>query len=167
MADIVERKIKLLSMIRLNPDRFLPVVDHAWKVFPEVDNGTEWYDDKEYNLGWDAGLLTPDRPYFLEAWATCGITMLTYFVSAKGIEDASTEDLVKMLTDAKLFRLLDPEKPRTSVMKFEDSTGEEFFSINVVVGDEEGLYLEGGRFYSYGPLNEYNSRKKKDKEGKT
>ena len=67
------------------------------------------------------------------------ITMLTYFVSARGIGDASTEDLVKMLTEAKLFRLLDPEKPRTSVMKFEDSTGEEFFSINVVVGDEEGL----------------------------
>ena len=143
MADIVERKIKLLSLIRLNPDRLLPVVD---------------------NLGWDAGLLAPDRPYFLEAWATCGITMLTYFVSARGIEDASTEDLVRMLTEAKLFRLLDPEKPRTSVMKFEDSTGEEFFSINVVVGDEEGLYLEGGRFYSYGPLNEYNSRKLKEAE---
>ena len=118
MADIVERKIKLLSLFRLNPDRFLPVVDHAWKVFPDVDYGTEWYDDKEYNLGWDAGLLTPDRPYFLEAWATCGITMLTYFVSARGIEDASTEDLVRMLTEAKLFRLLDPDKPRTSVMKF-------------------------------------------------
>lgn len=157
-----EHKIRLLSLFRLNPDRFLPVADHAWKVFPEVDNGTEWYDDKEYNLGWDAGLLEPDRPYFMEAWATCGITMLTYFVSVNGMEDASTEDLVRMLTDAKLFRLYDPEHPRTSVMKFEDSNGNVFFSVNVVAGDENGQYLEGGRFYPFGPLNEYNRRKMKD-----
>ena len=158
MAD-VNQKIKMLSMFRLNPDRFLPVVDHAWKVFPDVDNGTEWYDDKQVNIGWDTGLLEPDRPYFLECWATCGITMLTFFVSTKGIEDATTEDLVKMLTDAKLFRLLEPENPRTSVMKFEDDHGNEFFSINVPVGVEDDVYVEGGRCYSFGPLNEYNSRK--------
>ena len=160
MAD-VNHKIKLLSLFRLNPDKFLPVVDHAWKVFPDVNYGTEWYDDKEVNIGWDAGLLEPDRPYFMEAWATCGITMMTYFVSVKGIEDATTEDLVKMLTDAGLLRLPDPENPRTSVMKFEDSTGEVFYSINVTVGADDDLYAEGGRYYPYGPLNKYNSRKKK------
>lgn len=161
MADVYQ-KIKMLSMFRLNPDRFLPIVDHAWKVFPSVDYGTEWYDDKEVNIGWDTGLLGADRPYFMEAWATNGITMLTYFVSVKGIENATTEELVKMLTDEHLFRLLDPDNPRTSVMKFEDDTGEVFYSINVPVGVEDDLYLEGGRSYPYGPLNEYNSRKKKE-----
>ena len=61
MAD-VNFKIRMLSMFRLNPDRFLPIVDHAWKVFPEEDRGTEWYDDKEVNIGWDTGLLEADRP---------------------------------------------------------------------------------------------------------
>lgn len=157
-----DHKIKMLNMFRLNPDRFLPIVDHAWKVFPEVDCGTEWYDDKEVNIGWDTGLLGPDRPYFLECWATNGITMLTYFVSAIGMEDASTEDLVKLLTDARLFRLLDPEHPRTSVMKFEDDRGNVFFSINVTVGIEDETYIEGGSIFPFGPLNEYNSRKNRE-----
>ena len=61
MAD-VKHKIRMLNMFRLNPDKFLPVADHAWKVFPEEDPGTEWYDDTEVNLGWDTGLLEPDRP---------------------------------------------------------------------------------------------------------
>ena len=101
MADVYD-KIRLLDLFRLNPEMFLPLVDHAWKVFPKVDPGKEWYDDKQVNIGWDTGLLEGNRPYFLEAWATCGITMLTYFVSTKEIEGASGKDLVKMLTGAKL-----------------------------------------------------------------
>ena len=159
MAD-VNQKIRMLNIFRLNPEKFLPIVDHAWKEFPDVDPGTEWYDDKEVNLGWDTGLLDGNRPYFLEGWATNGITMLTYFVSTIGIEDATTEELVKMLTDAGLFRLYDPEHPRTSVMKFEDDSGNEFFSVNVTVGVEDETYLNGGRVYPFRPLNEYNRSKK-------
>ncbi len=155
MADVYD-KIKMLNVFRSNPDRFLPVIDHAWKVFPDVDRGTEWYDDPEYNLGWDAGFLGADRPYFMEAWATNGITMLTYFVSVKGIENATTEDLVKMLTEAGLFRILKPGNNPVSVMKFEDDHENEFFSINVTIGVEDDLYVEGGRMYPYAPLNEYN-----------
>ena len=157
MADVHD-EIKFLSLVRLNPDWFLPMVDHAWKVFPKEDLGTEWYDDKEVNIGWDAGLVKGNRPYFLECWASCGITMLTYFVSTEGMEDAGTEELLKLLTDAGLFRLLNPEKPGTSVMKFEDGSGRVFFSINVVVGDEEEVYIEGGKIYPFEPLNEYNRR---------
>jgi hypothetical protein len=133
-------------------------------VFPDKDMGTEWYDDPEYNLGWDTGLLDGNRPYFMECWATNGITMLTYFVSTKGIENASTEDLVKMLTEAGPFRFLnpDPDKPGASVMKFEDDHENVFFSINITVGIEDELFVEGGRMYPYAPLNEYNSKKKKE-----
>ena len=160
MADVFH-KIKMLKMFRLNPDKFLPIVDHAWKVFPDKDMGTEWYNDPEYNLGWDTGLLDGNRPYFMECWATNGITMLTYFVSTKGIENASTEELVKILTDAGLFRFLspDPDKPGASVMKFEDDHENAFFSINITVGIEDDLYVEGGRMHPYAPLNEYNSKK--------
>ena len=44
-------------------------------------------------------------------------------------------------------------------MKFEDDSENEFFSINVEVGIEDELYVEGGRMYPYAPLNEYNTRK--------
>ncbi len=161
MADVFH-KMKLLKMFRLNPDKFLPVVDHAWKVFPDKDMGKEWYDDPEYNLGWDTGLLDGNRPYFMECWATNGITMRTYFISARGIENAAAEELVKKLTDEGLFRFLDPGRQDASVMKFEDDHENVFFSINITVGIEDELYVEGGQMYPYAPLNEYNSKKKKE-----
>ena len=163
MAD-VNQKIRMLGMFRLNPDKFLPIVDHARKEFPEEDDGTKWYDDREVNIGWDTGLLGADRPYFLECWAANGITMLTYFVSVIGMEDASAEDLVKLLTDARLFRLRDPENPRTSVMKYEDDHENVFFSINVIAGIEDETYIEGGTIYPFGPLNEYNRRRNREED---
>ena len=162
MADVFD-KIEMLKKIRKDEGKYLPLVDHAWKVFRKVDRGDDGLDDPVYNLGWDTGLLGDDRPYFMECWATGGITMLTYFLSTTGIENASTPDLLKVLTDKGLFRLYDPEKPRTAVMKFDDSYGNEFFSVNVTVGVEDETYLDGGRMYPFAPLNEFN-RKRKTKE---
>lgn len=159
MTDVFYR-IKLLTIFRLSPKKFLPIVDHAWKVFPDRNEGTEWYDDPEYNLGWDTGLLDGDRPYFMECWASNGITVMTYFVSVKGIENAAPEEVVSMLTDAGLFRFLHPEKPGVSVMKYEDDHENVFFSVNVTVGIEDDLFVEGGRMYPYAPLNEFNSKRR-------
>ena len=61
MAKVTE-KLELLRELREHPDRYLPIINHAWKVFPERDDGTEWYDDPEYNHGWDVGLLPGNRP---------------------------------------------------------------------------------------------------------
>lgn len=158
MADVYQ-KIKMLSVFRLNPDRFLPVIDHAWKVFPAVDRGTDGMDDPEYNLGWDTGLLDAERPYFMEGWATNGITMLTYFVSTSGMEKAAADEVVIMLTEAGLFRFLNQEKKPVSVLKYEDDHGNEFFSVNVVAGKDDELFVSGGIMYPYAPLNEYNRRK--------
>ena len=163
MADVHD-KIKFLKVVRLNPEVFLPIVDHAWKVFPDRDTGKEWYDDPEVNIGWDAGLVDGNRPYFAECWASCGITMLTYFISAKGMEEAKTEDLVRLLEGGHLVTFLDREHPRVSVMKFEDDSENVFFSINITVGYEDETYIKGGRIFPYGPLNEYNSRKLKEAE---
>ena len=156
MAKVTE-KIALLKELREYPDKYLPMVDHAWRTFSEKDEGTKWYDDTEYNIGWDAGLLEGNRPYFLECWATNGITMLTYFVSTDGIGEATDEDLIKMLEKADLFRILDPSRPRAQVMKF-DSGGKEFFSVNITAGDENGTYVEGGSSYSFRYLNEFNEK---------
>ena len=153
----------LLEEIRKHPDRYLPMVDHAWKKFPRVDRGEEWYDDPQTNIGWDAGLLEGKRPYFLECWAMCGITMLTYFVSAEGLEDTGKEHVLGMLQDAGLFRITDPENPRTSIMEFTDEDGKTFLSVNITAGDEENTYVTGGRMYAFASLNKFNSGKKGEK----
>jgi len=156
--ETVAEKLELLGELRDHPDRYLPMTGHAWKTFPKRDDGTEWYDDPVYNIGWDAGLLPGNRPYFLECWATCGITMLTVSVSAEGIGDAEDAALVRMLEEAGLFRVLDPSNPRAAVMKYEDG-GHEFFSVNITVGDEENTYAEGGRIFGFRFLNEFNRKK--------
>ncbi len=160
MADANE-KINLLKEFREHPEKYLPVIDHAWKTFPRREEGTEWYDDPQVTIGWDAGLLDGNRPYFLECWATCGITMLTYFVSTTGLEDAGENELVNMLEDAKLFRIFDRENPRATAVKIRDHSGNEFHSVNVTVGDEDNLYLSGGTIFPFSRLNEFNGGKTK------
>ena len=158
----VSEKISFLEEYRTHPEKYLPLTDHAWKQFEKVDYGEEWYDDPWYNLGWDTGILAGNRPYFLECWATCGITMLTYFVSADGIGEYGAPELLAMLDKAELVQVTDPSRPRTEVMKYEDDNGREFFSINIVAGDEEGTYVSGGMMYPFAALNRYNRNREKE-----
>ncbi len=37
--------------------------------------------------------------------------------------------------------------------------GNEFFSVNIVVGVEDNTYVEGGRMFPFPYLNEFNMRK--------
>ena len=159
-----EEKIRFLKEIREHPEKYLPMTDHAWKQFAKVDYGENWYDDPWYNIGWDAGLAEGNRPYFLIGWATCGITILTYYLSTEGIREYGTAELLAMLVKAKLVRILDPERASTSVMVFTDASGNEFFSINIVLGDEEGTYVGGGKVFPFGPLNRFN--RERQEEGK-
>ena len=159
MANVKE-KIGFLEEYREHPEKYLPMTEYAWKHYEKAEYGEDWRDDPWYNLGWDAGLLEGNRPYFMICWATCGITMLTYYVSAAGIEDYGEKELLQMLEKAKLVKVLDPEKPRTKAMKFTEDSGNEFFSVNITAGDEDGTYVEGGTMYPLAALNRCNGNRK-------
>ena len=155
-----EAKIRFLKEYREHPEKYLPLIDHAWKCFAEKDTGENPWDDPEYNIGWNAGVIGENRPFFLECWATCGITMLTYFVSVKGIEEYGETELLKMLEEERLVKVLDPEHPRTTAVKVNDDHGNECFSVNIVCGDEHGTYIKGGTIYAYKFLNAINGEEK-------
>ena len=155
-----EEKIRFLKEYRAHPEKYFPLIDHAWKCFAEKDTGENPWDDPEYNIGWNAGVIGGNRPFFLECWATCGITMLTYFVSVKGIEEYGETELLKMLEEERLVKVLDPEHPRTTAVKVNDDHGNEFFSVNIVCGDEKGTYIKGGTIYAYRFLNAFNGEEK-------
>ena len=163
MANVSD-KIRFLKKYRENPGKYLPMTDQAWKQYKKVDYGENWYDDPWYNLGWDAGLLDGTRPYFMIGWATCGITILTYHVSAEGIGEYGDGELLAMLEKAKLVKVLDPAHPRTQTMKYTDDGGNAFFSVNITAGDEEGTYVSGGMMYSFSALNKLNRENKKQYE---
>ena len=46
---------------------------------------------------------------------------------------------------------------KTSLARFTEGSGNEFFSINIIVGDDDGVYIDGGIIFSLSRLNEYNS----------
>lgn len=149
MSKQIMSSIDCLKEYRENKEKYLPLVDHETKYFPDRNE----FDD--VNIGWDMGFIG-ERPYFLECWAAEGITMITIYLSTIGLERASEYDLERILIDNKIYEPLDdyesPECPR-----FHDSNDNEFFSINVVVGfEEEPAKIKGGRLASFSVLNELN-----------
>ena len=149
MAQYTE-KISFLDEYKMNPDKYLPLIDRAWDVFPER---TELGD---VNIGWNVGIVEGNRPFFGECWAD-GVTVMTYFISTIGIEDHTVEQLEKMLADAGIIWHVGGRKYDTDVMRHVDGNGNEFYSINFIVGDDDDTYIDGGIIYPFSILNEYNS----------
>ena len=150
----------LLTDIRSNPDRYDPLVDHAgWHHERKTQSG-------DVNIGWNIGLLAENRPWFAECWARDGMTMLTYFISTRGIEESTPVQLQHMLEDAGIVRFTDPDRDNTpAVSRFKDGNGNEFFSVNILVGvEDEDAYItkDSGIIYRFRELNRFNEACLKD-----
>ena len=153
MKSIKSDGIEFLKTYRAHPERYYPLVSHQLKTFPCRD------EFGDVNIGWNCGLLDEKRPYFMEFWATEGISMLTIFISTEGIENASVDELDKMMAAAGICRKL-PNARETEARKFRDSDGNEFFSAGVVVGtdfdDAPQLTDDCAFYYPFSILNEFN-----------
>ena len=152
MNNDVVSAIECLTEYRNHRDKYLPMIDHEKRFFKKVTN----YDD--INLGWYCGFIG-ERPYFLECWSPIGLTMITVFVSTIGIEDYTISELERMLIEeAKIYTKKDGYISPDLVPKVYDGNGNEFFSINILVGfdDEDAVIEGGGRLSSFRKLNELN-----------
>lgn len=69
--------------------------------------------------------------------------MITFFFSTIGLENATREDLEGLLVLENLVTFK-PGRRHVEVMKFVDPSANEMWSVNVVVGDEDGTFVEGG-----------------------
>ena len=148
----VSDKIGFLKEYRAHQENYLPMIDHQYWHFDK------WEEEYIRNLGWDAGILRDNRPYFAEAWRFAEVTMMTWFISTKGIEQWKDEMLFMMeLFRAGLITQFDPRNFRARIEKITDDHGNEFFSVNVTMGDSEhGQYVFGSQIYPYEALNELN-----------
>lgn len=152
--------LDFLKEYQRNSECYLPMIDHAGKVFPRRDPKFE-----EYNVGWNSGLVGSNRPYFAECWRTDGITILTVFISRIGIEDRSIGEIDAMLEEAQLYHIL-PGARRPAVVIFSDDSGNEFYSLNVIVGDENCTYIDHSlAILPFSMLNEYNKDKVNEAQG--
>lgn len=145
----------LLTDIRVSPEKYYPLVDHAERHY---ESRTE---AGNVNIGWNVGLLEGKRPWFGECWSADGITMLTYFISTGDMEDSTPEQLKSMLEESGIVKFTDPERDNTpAVQKYTDGKGNEFFSVNITVGVEDETYTTGdsGVIHSFRELNRFNEK---------
>ena len=147
----------MIKVYRENKDKYLPMISSAERIV-EPRNG---YGD--VNIGWNAGVIGENRPYYVECWATDGITMITIYMSDIGIEDYTVEQVEKMFLDSGYFSYKEKHR-KPNMMEFEDSNNNSFFSFNVPVGVDEDtcedgsqVFIEGTHIYPFSLLNEYNS----------
>jgi hypothetical protein len=93
------------------------------------------------DIGWDEGRLSDGRPYRVECWAEDQATSLTYFFSTAGLETLNDVQCVELLEREGLVRWLTGFRS-ASAMPFTDAAGNSMWSVNLVVGDDETVYIE-------------------------
>ena len=141
--------IELIRKIRGNRDAWLPLIDHADQVFPPVNE----FEDK--NIGWYAGVILDNRPFFAECWATEGITMLTIFFSVIGLENKTAEELSDIFESIGYYKVIGGKR-HLALQTFADGNNNEFYSLNITVRVEDETYIEGGTICPFRLLNELN-----------
>lgn len=92
-------------------------------------------------IGWSEGVLSDGRPFRAEMWAEDGMSCLTFFFSSRGLDAAAKEEIADLLEREGLVRWRRP--PRyLGLGRVVDDAGHEMFSATVVVGDDEGTFVD-------------------------
>ncbi len=133
---------------------WLPLISSCGRIVPKrEENG-------EVNIGWNAGLLQGNRPFYCECWAIDGITMITLFFSAEGLDIDDEAQAEKLFVENGYYK---PKKGyeakgKDGLIRFKDADNNEFYSFNVTVGiEDEPAQITGANIYPFSILNEYNS----------
>lgn len=93
------------------------------------------------DLGWSEGFLPDGRPFRAEVWAEDGITALTVFCSTHGLETLTNVEAADLLAAAGIVEYLPGGRRSAAAMPLRDAAGQSMWSINVVLGDDEGLLV--------------------------
>ena len=103
----------------------------------------DWSPDNDYlDVGWYGGILSDGRPFRVEYWYWEEMSVLTYFMSTRGIEKVTDSYFKELLVDEGLLTFLHRD-PVLKAKKIRDASGNEMWSINVAVGDEDELFITG------------------------
>lgn len=92
------------------------------------------------DIGWAEGTLKDGRPYRAECWAEDGVTSLTLFFSTIGCESFTDADFAELLEAEGLMQFTG-ERRYVAAAPLTDSSGNEMWSVNVVVGDDEETFV--------------------------
>lgn len=98
--------------------------------YPSIVRDTiDFISDTEVcNIGYQEGRLKDTRPYRIEVWSSYGILNATIFISIKGLEEKSEDDIKRILIDNNIIEVIKDDIYITEVEDINDNT---FLSINV------------------------------------
>jgi hypothetical protein len=102
------------------------------------------------DIAWQEGLLKDGRPFRGELWVQEHISSVTFFFSTAGLEKYTREDFIRMVQEENLqtFRSVSDDQRFLHAQKIVDYSGNEMWSINVIVGDEDEQYTDGGQVFN-------------------
>ena len=112
--------------------------------------------DDHIDLGYIEGYLSNGSPFRSERWAAFQMTFLTIFIPTDGIENTSPEEIKRLLIKEELIIFNDDkysenvhEGNNVSMKKITDTNSNNFWEIQILVGDEDKVYIETGRNYEH------------------
>jgi hypothetical protein len=111
------------------------------------------------DIGWCDGVLSDSRAFRAEMWAQEQISMLTIFFSSIGINELDQDAICRFVQDEGLVSFSEKADPKyCSSAKFIDDAGNQLWSVNIVVGDEETAYLANSiPIFPYSKIGEPNT----------
>ena len=113
-------------------------------------NFVKTQDNEALDLGWAEGIFRDGRPYRAEYWSEGGVSTMTVFFSTLGVESYLKEDFVRLLEQELGLAFKTREKTYLDARQFVDPSGNDLWSVNLVVGDEDDTFVVGGpRFNAY------------------
>ena len=92
------------------------------------------------DIGWDEGLLSDGRPFRAEAWVEGRATVLTIFFCARGLREASSEALGRLLAGEGLLRFAG-DRRRITTRRWVDPAGNALWAVDVIVADQDARYV--------------------------
>lgn len=112
--------------------------------FPRPDrseqrrNFTKTAENDAIDIGWCEGQFRDGGPYLAELWAQDQVTSATLFCSRRNLERLTDDTAANILEQEGLVKF---RTRYCSVAPWTDAAGNEMWSVNLVVGDEDHSYL--------------------------
>lgn len=79
------------------------------------------------------------RPYLIEVWAQDQVTSLTCFFSTEGLPELTSDGACELLEREGL--VVWNARRSAGLRRFIDASGNELWSVNIVVGDTEDTFV--------------------------
>src|SRR5215475_9406404 len=93
------------------------------------------------DIGWCEGVLSDGRAFRAEMWAQDHVSSLTIFFSTLGLEALDPEEICALVEQEGLVSFEAGAESYCASDKYVDNSGQELWSVNIVVGVEQQTFV--------------------------